>query len=215
MLQADQFVLADDVQYTTHSFINRVQIKTARGAQWLTVPVLTRGRGVQIIKDVQIDSAQNWQRKQWRTLYHNYKLAPYFEHYADFFQTIYQQKWNYLIDLNISIIEFLKEMLHIPTPLELSSPLHLSSNASLRLAEMVSQLNGTVYLSGPGGKKYLERSHFEQRGISIQYISFSHPKYRQQFGEFIPNLSVIDLLFNEGPLAATILNNVPIELESG
>ncbi|MFQ5865210.1 MAG: WbqC family protein, partial [bacterium] len=106
---ADVFVLADDIQYTKHSFINRTKIKTALGVQWLTVPVSTKGRMGQLINQVQIDTVQNWRQKQWKTLLVNYKYAAYFEKYADFFEDLFKKPWTRLLELNLEIIEFIKK----------------------------------------------------------------------------------------------------------
>jgi len=208
MIQADKFVLADDVQYTTHGYINRVEIRTSYGKKWLTVPVLTRGKGFQKIKDIQIENSQNWQHKHWDTLQLNYRYSPYFEHYAEFFKNIYEKQWKYLIDLNISIIDFVRNKLNISTPIYSSSQLSLKEGTTERIVDMANKLNCSHYLSGASGKKYLRERDFLESGITLQYASFVHPEYHQQFGRFVPNLSIVDLLFNEGPNSRRILNEI-------
>ncbi len=198
MAQADKFVLADDIQYTTHGFINRNYIKTRKGKQWLTVPIITKGRGLQKINEVPIDIEQNWRQKHWNSLLLNYKYAPYFEYYADFFEQVYQKEWTFLVDLNIEIIEFVRKALNISNPIYLSSELKLSFGTTERIVDMVKKTGCTKYLSGESGKNYLDEELFKEAGIQLIYSEFKHPTYHQQFGEFIPNLSVIDLLFNEG-----------------
>lgn len=198
MAQADKFVLADDVQYTTHGFINRNHIKTAAGKLWLTVPVITRGRRLQKINEVRIDKDQDWRRKHRNTLQFNYKYAPYFDYYADFFERLYQQEWIFLVDLNIALIEFIRKALNISGPIYLSSELNLHSEKTRRIVEMLKKTGCSKYLSGESGRKYLDEDLFKEEGVELIYSDFKHPTYHQQFGEFIPNLSVIDLLFNEG-----------------
>jgi hypothetical protein len=213
MIQADKFLLADDVQYTTHGYTNRVEIKTIHGKKWLTVPVLTKGKGLQIIKDVQIENSQNWKHKHWDTLKLNYRYAPYFEHYAEFFNGIYEKQWKYLIDLNIHIINFLRAKLKINTPIYNSSELLLSEGTTERIVGMAKKLNCTLYLSGASGKKYMREKDFMEAGITLKYASFVHPEYHQQFGKFVPNLSIIDLLFNEGPNSGRILKDIKKKLK--
>ena len=198
MALADKFVLADDVQYTTHGYINRNYIKTANGKQWLTVPVITKGRGLQKINEVRIDKDQDWRRRHWNSLQMNYKYAPYFDYYADFFEQLYQKEWTFLVDLNIELIEFVRKSLNIPCPILLSSELDLRSDATEGIVDMVKKVNCTKYLSGESGKKYLNEKLFADAGIELIYTDFAHPKYHQQFGEFVFHLSIIDLLFNEG-----------------
>ena len=95
MVCSDTFVLADDILYTTGSLVNRTAIKSPEGKQWLTVPVLTRGKGKQAIGEVQIDPERNWRKKHWKAIYLNYKYAPYFEYYRDFFEQLYQKERNF------------------------------------------------------------------------------------------------------------------------
>ena len=207
MIHCNKFILADDVQYITHSYINRVCIKTAKGKQWITVPVLTKGKGLQKIKDIKITNSQNWQHKHWRTIYLNYKYAPYFNHYAEYFEKIYQKEWIYLVDLNIELINFLRKELNITCSLSRSSDYLVPESPTKRIIEMVKKNDGSDYISGESGKNYLEEVHFIKEGINLKYSKFKATQYRQQFGNFLPNLSIIDLLFNEGPESAFYLRN--------
>jgi hypothetical protein len=206
MARADKFVLADDIQYTTHGFINRNYIKTRNGKQWLTVPVITKGKGLQKINEVRIDKEQTWRLKHWNTLQLNYQYAPYFDYYADFFDQLYRKDWTYLVDLNIELIEFVWKSLNISCPVVLSSELDLRSDSTERIVDMVKKTGCTQYLSGASGRNYLNEKLFEESGIELLYNDFKHPTYHQQFGEFVAYLSVIDLLFNEGVGAEKFVN---------
>lgn len=213
MARADKFVLADDVQYTTHGFINRNYIKTRQGKKWLTVPVITKGKGFQKINEVRIDKEQNWALKHWNSIQLNYKYGPYFDYYADFFERLYQKEWIFLVDLNIAIIEFVREALNISWPMVLSSELDGTyglverSDATERIVDLAIKTGCTKYLSGVTGKKYLKENLFEEAGIQLIYSDFQHPTYHQQFGEFVSNLSIIDLLFNEGARAGDFVKS--------
>ncbi|NIV71183.1 MAG: hypothetical protein GWN16_00110 [Calditrichae bacterium] len=200
MSRADKFVLADDVQYTTQSFINRTRIKTAHEKQWLTVPVLTKKQGCQKINEVRIDTSRNWQKKHWKTLVVNYSSAPYFDQYADFFEQIYQQEWQFLVDLNVALIDFLRQELAITTSLFPSSQIALDLTSSTeRIIGLAKELGCDEYLSGSGGSQdYLDEKQFQEAGICLKYNQFQHPVYTQQFGNCVSGLSVIDLLFNQG-----------------
>ncbi len=202
MKKADRFILADDVQFTKHGYTNRVQIKTASGPSWITVPVLTTGKGPQKIRDVRIDVSQNWQKKQIKTFLHHYKYAPYFEYYFDSFRQNLEKEWKFLLDLNCQLIEYFRRELSIETPLHFSSHFEVPEETTERIVSLVTKVGGTVYLSGESGKKYLNALIFENAGVILKFDSFSHPRYRQVYGNFDPGLSIIDLLFNEGPGAA-------------
>lgn len=207
MAVSDCFVLADDVQYSSQGYTNRTRIKTAQGAQWLTVPVLTKGRGLQSIRELRIDCSRNWRRKHWKALCRNYASAPCFELYADFFDNLYRREWHFLADLNIHIIAHLREALGIAGPLYLSSDLEIPAcDATGRIVQMAEKTGCTRYVSGRGGStNYLREEAFREAGIELRYNEFTHPVYPQRFGEFIPGLSVLDLLFNCGSAAALLV----------
>lgn len=207
MSQADIFVLVDDFQYTKHNYINRTKIKTAQGFQWLTVPVFTKGQRRQLIHQVKVDVSQNWRRKHWKTLFVNYKYAAYFEEYANFFENVYNTPWSYLIDLNLEIIEFIRNKLNISTRVYLSSALNVSGKGNRRLLNILEKLSCETYLSYLDRKSDPDQQVFEKSGIKIKFISSKLIFYHQQFADFISNLSIIDLLFNEGEMSHNILLN--------
>jgi hypothetical protein len=74
----------------------------------------------------------------------------------------------------------------------------ITDDRDMRLVEIVEKVGGDVYLAGSGGKDYMDLEVYEKAGISVEFQEFSHPEYPQLFGEFLPNLSVIDLIFNTG-----------------
>lgn len=207
MAVSDCFVLADDVQYSSQGYTNRTRIKTAQGAQWLTVPVLTKGRGLQAIREVRIDHSRNWRRKHWKALCRNYAATPCFELHAGFFDDLYRREWRFLADLNIHIIEYLRRALGIEGPLYLSSELAIPpSDATGRIVQMAKKTGCASYISGRGGStSYLREETFREAGVELQYNDFTHPVYPQRFGEFISGLSVLDLLFNCGGAAQVLV----------
>ena len=95
------------------------------------------------------------------------------------------------------------EYLKIDTPLYYESRIGTSLEATDRILELCEKLKADTYLSGSGGKDYLEEEKFSRAGIKLEYQHFVHPQYRQQFvkqeGDFLPYMSIVDLLFNEGP----------------
>ena len=207
MAKTDRFVLADDVQYSTQGYTNRARIKTGNGPQWLSVPVLTSGKGLQDIRDLRIDRTRNWRQKHWKTISVTYSSAPYFERYADFFERMYQKDWIFLADLNIYAIHFLKNALSIDTLLQLSSELGIRHQRSTeRIISMAGKTGSSAYISGNGGSlSYLCRDAFAKANLKLIFNGFHHPKYPQQHGSFLPTLSVIDILFNCGETAKNYL----------
>ena len=103
VLACDKFILVDHVQFVKKEWQNRNKIKTENGAKWLTVPVLVKGKFDQNINEVEINNQENWQREHWGAIEFNYRKAPYFKDYKDFFEGVYKKKWNKLLDLLVNL----------------------------------------------------------------------------------------------------------------
>lgn len=205
MAQADQFAIADDLRFNHPSAVNRASIKSAEGQQWLTVPVKADRKRSPLICEARIDNRTNWRRKHWRTLQVNYAYAPYFDYFADFFSALYQRQWEFLIDINLEIISYLKDVLRITTPLLKTSDLDLPVDIKAKTLALLKATDSRLYLTDPATEKFLRSPLFDKADIVIQATEKIKLTYRQQFGGFIPNLSLIDLLFNEGPESIWLL----------
>lgn len=201
----NKFIIVDDIQYSKNSFMNRAKINTTRGSSWLTVPVRSKNQDKQILKDVKIINETNWCRKHWNTLYHNYQMAPYFEHYASVFSRIYNRKWNYLIDLNMEFIEKFKEILNINTGTILSSALNSSFRGSEKIVKMALQIQCDQYFVNISYKDHLDRPLFEQQGIELCYFNLNQKNNRQNWTDYDPCTSIVDLLFYKGPESYLII----------
>ncbi len=205
MAKADVFVLADDLQYSTHGNINRARIKSAAGAQWLTVPVLTHGRQGQRIREVEIANAFHWRQRHLKTLTVSYKKAAFFEKYIDFFEELYAKSWHRLFDLNQAAIEYLREALEIRTPMKWSSEMDIEAKGTARIIEMAHRLGCDAYLAEQRYESVLDPEAFAAAGLILIFVDEATQPYHQLFGDFIPGLSVVDLLMNEGDMARRIL----------
>lgn len=196
MDQVDSFVLLDDVQFKKNEWQNRNRIKTAAGWQWLTVPVLHHSS--QRISDVKINPTVSWARKHIQAVVSNYASAPFFDLHRPFFEDVYAREWDSLLELNLLTISYLVEALAIRTKLVLASslPLPAGVEATDRLVAICKALEADTYLSGAGGKGYLELTRFDEAGIRVHFQAFHTRPYPQCFGAFIPDLSIVDLLFN-------------------
>lgn len=205
MDQVDAFVLLDTVQFKKNEWQNRNRIKTASGWQYLTVPILHRFP--QRIGEVEINNRMPWARKHLQALISNYAPAPFFDVHRPFFEEVYHREWTLLLDLNLTILAYLVEVLKIRTKLVLASSLALPDRegATDRLIAICQALGAESYLSGVGGKNYLDLRRFEEAGIQVLFQEFQCPKYPQRFGPFEPNLSIVDLLLNCGEESLKIL----------
>lgn len=205
MTQVESLVLADDLQFTTNGVCNRMRIKTHEGAMWLTVPVLTKGRAGQLIKEVRIDNAMNWRAKHWKTLRSHYGRAAYFEKYADQLERIFRQEWRFLVDLNLAAFAFLCSSLHVKCARHCSSKWGITAQGTERIVEMARRVQCTRYLTENENAKFLREDKFAEAGVGCVFFTYTPRSYHQQYGEFAPNLSALDLLLNEGEEAQNYL----------
>ena len=205
--QADVVVLLDSVQFKKNYFENRNKIRTANGWAWLTVPVFIKGKFGQNISDVMIKEESRWREVYYRTLHQNYSKAPYWNEYGPFFEKICARPWERIVDLNLEIIRFLWTSFGIFPRIVLGSELGIQGKGSGLLLEICKALEAKEYISGPSGRDYLDESLFHTEGIRVRYHQFLHPEYRQCHSPFVPGLSALDLLMNEGPRSLEILGH--------
>ena len=208
LYRSDVFVLYDDVQFEKGSWRNRNRIKTPNGAQWLTVPVLQKGRGFQLIKDVLINQDVPWQKKQIKTIRQNYSKAPFFVKYADKLFDKLNRPWERLVELNVELIYWIAKELGISNKIVSASELGVFGSGAERLVEVIKSLGGTCFYEGSAGKNYIDDSLFEENGISVVYQDYAHPTYPQLHGDFVSHLSIIDLMFNCGEDSLEILTSI-------
>jgi hypothetical protein len=204
--KADEFILLDTVAFKKNYFENRNRIRTPQGWAWVTVPVLTKGKFGQTFPAVGINNKTRWAEVYRRTLMQNYSKAPYWKTYGPALEAILLRPWDLLLDLNLALIEFLWAAFRITTPVRRASALGVSGKKSGLLLDICRKTGAAVYLSGPSGKGYLEEPLFAEAGIGVEYHAFHHPEYTQRFSPFVPGMSGIDLLLNEGPEGIRILD---------
>lgn len=198
MAASDIFIYLDDVQYEKREFQNRNRIKTVSGVEYLTVPVLSRGRFLQSISSVEISEPEKMAQEHIKKIKFNYSKAPFFKLYFPELERIYLYPKKKLAELSIELIDFFRKALKIDVPFRFSSEFALKSSSSLRLAELCYLVKADSYLSGSGGRNYLDEKPFSQRGIKVIWQSFDVKPYPQLYGNFEPNLSALDLLLNCG-----------------
>ncbi len=194
MSKCDIFVLLDNVQFEKNCYTNRTMIKTPQGEHWLTLPIIRAFP--QLIKDVELLNYPKEKEKHLRTIELNYKKAKYFDYLFSELKEILEKDWKYLSELNIELIKLLKDKLGIKTRLEIASDYNFKGKSTDLLTNICKHFKADTYLSGKGGAEYQEENKFKEAGIKLEYTDFVHPVYPQLWGNFIPNLSIIDFLFN-------------------
>jgi hypothetical protein len=199
--RSDLFIFLDNVDFQKNGLQNRNKIKTDKGDIWLTVPV--KQKLGQKIKDTQIANQTNWQRKHWQTILQFYRNAKYFNEYAYQFEEYYHNYFENLGELNILITKLMMRCLDINTPTIRSSQMKSKGVASDLVLNLCRESEATSYISGNGGKNYLDLEQFSKYKIDV---NFDKPNltdfYTQLYPEvgFVPHLSAIDVIFNCGKL---------------
>lgn len=204
----DELVLYDDVQFTKGDWRNRNRIKTQGGLQWLTVPVEVKGKYTQKINETRI-SDPRWARKHWEAIRHSYSKAGFFKDYRELFEELYLTcQEEFLSRINLRFLEAINRVLDIKTPIRWSSDFHLAEGKNERLISICREAGAAKYISGPAAKEYLDESAFRQEGIEVEWMDYSgYPEYRQLFPPFEHGVTILDLIFNEGPDAKTFMKS--------
>jgi hypothetical protein len=196
MAQVDCFVLLDNVQFKKRYFENRNRIRASEGAQWLTVPVVSKGKYEQYISQVEVDEVQNWRKKYLGSLQRAYAKTEGYGEYYEGLKAVIERPWLKLVDLNIALIDYIIDVCRISRQCLLSSSLDTgSARGSDLILEICRQVGASVYISGPNGSNYLDIAAFAGEGIRIVYHDYEHPVYEQPHSPFISHMSIIDALF--------------------
>lgn len=204
--QVDLFVFLDDAQYTKRSWRTRNRVKSSHGVRWLSVPVHAE-YGITPICEVRIDNAQKWVEQHIGIVRQAYMHAPFFNDYAPFYFSVLQSRIPLLSEMNISLTHWLMKCLKIKTPTLRSSSLGIRATRTDRLLRIIQAVGGDCYLSGPSAKAYLDETQFKDSGIRLEYKTYDYAPYPQQWGGFVGDVSILDLLFNTGPEARKFLSS--------
>jgi len=199
MAQADIFVILDNVQFSKDSYTQRTRIRTKEGSIWLTIPVEKKNNSFKLIQEVQLPQNRKWLEKHRLSIISNYSKTPFYD--ETFIRTYYDSYNSILLrDFNEFGIYYLKNIFGIKTKIIRSSELNLNRDlkATDLLIDIIKKIGGTTYISGHGGKKYLDENKFPDEGIKLVYFEFEPFEYKQRWNGFEPYMSAIDLLFNLG-----------------
>jgi hypothetical protein len=203
----DEFILYDTVQFTKNDWRNRNKIKTPRGIVWLTIPVLHNFG--QTIHETRVSNPA-WSQRHWSILLQNYAKAPHFREYRPLFESLYRDiaSEQYLSAINYRFMCEVCSILGIRTLITWSRDYRLADGKIERLVDLCRQAGADEYLSGPAAKNYIQEKPFVDAGIMVTYMDYSgYPEYRQLYPPFEHGVSILDLIFNEGPDAQKYLKS--------
>ncbi len=205
-MESDIFVLLDSVQFPRGTtWISRNRFKNDQGTLWLTIPVYKKGLGLQRIDRVRICYDGNWTGKHRESIRVAYGRSPYLEEHWPLMDRVFSGNYETLVELNLEVIGYVAHLLGVRAEILRLSELEIHTRGTALILEICRTLGADRYLTQASAAKYLDTSLFEKAGIVLESFQPPSPVYPQLWGDFIPNLSVLDLLFNCGPKSREIL----------
>lgn len=194
--QVDHFVLADTVPYRRRSSQRRSRLRNPQGWQWISVPLRAHQQG-QPLYEAAINDDDPWKGKHWRALQYNYRSTPYFEFFESQIEPIFEQEWDTLGRLTCATVELLHDMMDLATTLHRASEL---DGAPGTVEAILEQIDDTALVVDANS------ADDESSAVQSDYVfHFDPPTYYQNFSGFEPDMSAVDLIFNYGPEAQTLL----------
>lgn len=208
----DEFILYDEMQYTKNDWRNRNKIKTAQGVQWLTIPVKQESLS-QTIRETKTAS-DAWRSKHAKTLALAYGRSRHFREFWPVFESLYRDSGDqFLSSINFAFINAVNRILGVDTRLTWSSDYCLIGDRSERLANLCEQAGADTYITGPSALDYMEPEVFQCSGIAVKVADYGgYPEYVQHYAPFEHAVSILDLIFNEGPDARKYMKTFPESL---
>lgn len=204
--RSDIFVILDQVQFPRGTtWLSRNRFKNDQGVLWMTIPVRKKGLGLQRIDQVRIDHEGRWAKKHIVSLKNAYRNSPYYEEHIPFLSDIFSQQIEKLVEMNLEIIHYLVRKLGIKARVILLSELGIRERGDRLILEICKRMGATIFLAQNPAKKFIDASPFIEAGVTLEFFKPPCPVYPQLWGNFIPNLSAFDILFNCGVRAAEIL----------
>jgi len=201
-------VMLDNVQFPLgRGWMNRNRLKCDKGELWLTVPVSRKGRGLQMIREVEIVSGARWREKHLRAIRQNYANAPFIKQHYSAIEAIYRKQRPTLVSLNLDLIRFFMDVLSLKADLILQSELGVTGAGTDLIVAACEKCHASEYVTFPAAESHLDMKKFEKAGIQVTFLRFIPPVYPQLWGDFIYNLSTLDMLLNCGPVSEAVILN--------
>ena len=206
---SDAYVAFDHVKFEPSSWQQRNRIKGPNGPFFITVPVRKTRKGLDRICDKEIEYGEPWVKKHMKSLELCYRKTPYFDRYFPGIRSLMENRFKYIAELNVELIRLLLGFIGIEKKVIRSSGLALGDDKDLgkneRLIHLMKVVGATSFYEGASGAEFIDRSRFVSEGMEVYFQAYDHPTYPQAHGEFVPYMSVVDLLFNCGEGALSII----------
>ncbi len=206
LLSSDKIVLLDETQLA-HGFtyVNRNRIKSPSGEVWITVPLKRKGRGDQKIKDLEIYEKDRWAKKFLLTLKHFYGKSTWFEPVYQEIKAAVETPDQSFLSLVLRLLNFLKENLEIEKDMILQSKIGITGKGTPLLVSLAKELGAEEVILPYFSEKAVNCEEFKRENIKVRLLRYLPPPYPQFWGDFIMNLSALDLLLCLGKNGKTIV----------
>ncbi|MGH3971786.1 MAG: WbqC family protein [Pseudonocardiaceae bacterium] len=211
MLRSDVHIVLDTVLYSRTSYQTRNRIRGVQGEMWLTVPV--HGKKIPTLESLTVDKQTNWSARHWRTI-----LTTYGKNRSADLGWIRDLKQERFADVAATCLEQLSALLGIKIPVMHATDLRpdtAAQDADQRLIDLMTAVGGSEYVSGGMGRNYMNLRRWKDAGMAVTFCQWTSLAYTQEpHADFVPNLSIVDLVGRLGPLAARELIEEGIALET-
>lgn len=203
---ADVIVHYDDVQFSKGSFTNRVQIKNDTGMNWMTVP-LNKFKFGMLIDEVATSPQDSWKKSHLALLSQSFRKSKYKNDAVNLVENVYSKPHQSIGALSR------ESMLALATYFDLLGEkklvdvrsLGVEGSGSRRVLDIVKKVGGSTYITGHGASNYLDHNSFQDEGVEVRYMEYAFKPYPQQWGEFTPYVSGLDLVANMGTKGADLI----------
>ena len=163
------------------------------------MPVNLKGHTSRTIKDTEIVNDQPWYKKHWKTIQQNYRKSPFFRDHKDFLEDTYNKNWILLNELNSHLLSYFIDFLDVNTKIVFLSDLNVNGKKEDLIINLCEHFSASDFIFGALGKNYVQEEKFLISNIKIHFHEYQDLHYKQMWGEYIPNLSIVDMLMNVEP----------------
>jgi hypothetical protein len=206
--RSETFVFLDDVQFNRRSWQQKNRIVQKEDYLTLSVPVKKKGLRQQSLNKVEFFD-EKFKDTHLKSIKHSYSKSRFFKDYFNELEKIYFNKNNskYLVNLNISIINWICTVLEIKKKFVLSSDMRVTGNKSQKIINICKKLNKNIYMTNPGALEYItkDKDLFLENGIKVFIQEYEQHDYIKKERKFLNQASIIDLIFNNGPDSLNII----------
>ncbi len=211
MLIGDIFIYMDDVQYTKKDWRNRNQLKSPDGAKYIHFPVKKTSRET-LINEVLISYNDTWENKLISQIKQWYKGAPNTDQIITLLEEVFSQKHEKLVDLNLQLNNKILAYIGIEKEIRFTSEVpRYSESKNDRIIEICKYFDAELLYDGKSAEDFIDKELFQKNNIEIIFQDYQHKEYPQLWGDFLPYMSILDLLMNvkDDYLRTIVSNNNP------